>query len=137
MESDEKSSVFVPYWATNNDINDNFDRYYYFGILANKNGIDTKEIGYVHIKTFLRNVPTEREKYLVIRMIDSSENSLILRDDIAQRKIIQESVVIAKESGFDGLVLDFEITALGFDSVMKEINNFVGLFAATSKESNL
>lgn len=130
-----KNSIFVPYWGLQNGVNEEFNRYYYFGIAGNKDGIDTKDPGYKSLNTFVRSV--EGEKYLVVRMVDSSVNSEVLRDGQAQRSIIEDSISIAKEYGFDGIVLDFEIVALSFDSVIKEINEFVGLYASSVKQSDL
>ena len=61
-------------------------------------------------------------------MIDSEFNSKLLDDKKLQEKIVQESIALAKQHGFSGIVLDFEINALAFDSVIKNISSFYVLF---------
>ncbi len=135
----EETYLFVPYWGFEKDIDDiqSFDEIFYFGIVPTIEGIDKKDNGYKKIPQFLSLTKNSSEKFLVIRMIDSKLNSQILENKESQKKIISESLEITKQYGFNGIVLDFEISALAFESVTKKITDFYTLFYSSSHESNL
>ena len=126
----QHKSLFVPYWTlTNKQIDStDYDQLIYFGITPNDNGIDEKELGFVQIAKFQKLTSNGIKKQLVLRMIDSTNNFAILKDQAKQNSIISDSVKIAKDNDFDGLVLDLEISAVPFDSLINQINKFIDLF---------
>lgn len=136
---EKSSALFVPYWSlgTNLIAAPDFDTLLYFGVSATTNGIDTTEVGYKRLAQFHQVSSNYKRRFLVIRMIDSSVNSKVLDSSSSQEKIIADSIKIAKEEGFDGIVLDFEINALAFDSVIKNITKFYTVFAQKTTDANL
>ena len=138
VQQDLKRSIFVPYWTLKNDLDmDGFDEVFYFGITANMQGIDKDDQGYKAIDRFIGKVEINKKKLLVVRLTNSKINSEILDNTKLQQKIINDSIEIAKKNKFDGIVLDFEISSLYFDSVVKNINNFSKYFYESSKIQNL
>lgn len=135
-----QKSIFIPYWALNNnkklEIYD-YQKIIYFGVAASEGGIDKEDPGYKKLKTFSDLSGNSSEKYLTIRMVNSSLNSKVLKNKNLQSKIIKQSIEIAKENFFKGLVLDFEIAALSFESVIKDINDFYKNYYNLSKKENL
>lgn len=132
-------SLFVPYWSfSSKDIDTaDFDSVIYFGVSANTKGIDTTDSGYTKLAQFNELVPTNTEKFLTVRMINSVINSKVLDDKKLQGKIIKESIDIAKKHDFSGIVFDFEINALAFPSVVENITQFYKTFYTQSKKNNL
>lgn len=135
--SNFKQSLFVPYWSIGTENIQGYDELIYFGISANENGIDKKDKGYTNISQFLKITNKVEKKFLTVRMTDSKINSLVLEDKILQSKIIGESINVAKDNLFDGIVLDSELSSLSFESVIKKINSFVDDFYSSSKQNNL
>ncbi len=133
------SSLFVPYWSfINKKINTSgFDTVIYFGISADKNGIDTSDLGYKKISQFNKLIPVNTHTLLTVRMINSEINSKVLEDKEIQEKIIQESIALVQKYHFSGIVFDFEINALAFDSVIKNINIFYTSFSRQVRQNNL
>jgi len=137
--SEEKTSLFVPYWTLNGSFDDwnSYDSLIYFGITPTENGINTSEAGYLGMSDFIESAGEEKQKLLVLRMLNSSTNFIILKDNEKQKKIIAEVISIVKEYGFDGIVLDLELSALPFDSLIKQINSFNRFFYMTTKKEKL
>lgn len=133
----EKKILFVPYWSIGKSEIEGYDELIYFGIAASKNGINKEEEGYKNIYEFLSVAGKTGKKLLAIRMIDSQINSRVLEDKVLQNKIIIDSIAIAKDNLFDGILLDFELSSLSFESVIKKINTFVKDFNDISKKNNL
>jgi spore germination protein len=133
------SALFIPYWSfgTQKLSIDTFDTVLYFGVSANTSGVDTQDIGYKKLEQFMHVAPSQSKKLLVVRMIDSEVNSKVLDDKNVQQKIIQQSISLAKDHNFSGIVLDFEIKALAFDSVIRNITQFNQSFARQTHEQNL
>ncbi len=136
---DISQSLFVPYWAVGSDKIDagDFKNILYFGITPGTNGINKTEAGYTGIDKFVASVPNGHRTELVIRMIDSNTNFAILKDQARQSSIIKDSISIAKENGFSGIVLDLEVSAVPFDSLIKQINEFTNRFYGEAKNKNL
>lgn len=134
----EKKFLFVPYWGqTQERIPDSYgNKLIYFGIVPNKNGIDTNEDGYFGLGRF-KAIAEGRETFLAVRMVDPEMSFPILKDKQAQQKIITQTIDIAKEYGFNGVVLDLEISSLPFASVTDQMNNFVKEFSGAAKAQNL
>lgn len=137
ISKEETTSIFVPYWALGNT-KDTFveDYVYYFGITANKNGIDKSEVGYLSLKNFTTSNITGK-KYLTIRLLNFEINSLLLKDKTFQDKIIDESIESAKKYDFNGIVLDFEMHGLSFDSLINSISSLYNNFYHKIKQNNL
>lgn len=129
--------LFVPYWTVGKEkIKTDYDLIY-FGITTNQEGVDTQELGYKNIPSFLKLSEGNSKKLLAVRMVDSVINSKVLENEEAQKNIATQAATLAKEFGFKGLVLDFEISSLSFDSVIKKITNFYSLFSKAASQSNL
>lgn len=139
VQKKENNFLFVPYWSLfnfNNKIeNEKYDIFIYFGVSANESGIDKNDLGYKSVGKFIKS--TNGKKLLAIRMTDSKLNSFVLEGQNLQKKIIGQSIEITKENSFDGLVLDFEISSLSFESVIKKINSFFEEFYKSAKNNNL
>ena len=135
----ETTSLFVPYWAVGTSKIDtsNFDRIIYFGILPNQSGINKDEAGSLSIKQFLRDVPQSKQKLLALRMTDSQTNFAILKSNESQQTIISQTINLAKQNGFDGIVLDLEISAIPFDTLIQEINSYTHAFYLQAKAAHL
>ena len=139
VEKKEMTSLFVPYWTLGEGImhQQDYDKYLYFGITATQDGVSTNEPGYKNLSTFIDSAGAEAEKLLVLRMLDSKVNFDILKDTSKQEKLINQTINVAKEYGFDGIVLNLELSALPFDSLIKQINSFNSDFFKISKSDGL
>lgn len=139
VQGPEKQSIFVPYWTMQEQTTSKttYDSYIYFGVATAKDGIDTKEQGALRLDSFLALVPEGREKLLAIRMIERDTNFSILKDQKTQRKVIAEAISLAREKNFDGIVLDLEISAIPFESLVQQINSFTTLFYTEAKKNNV
>lgn len=136
-ESLKEEYMFVPYWTIDTDlISAPSDNLIYFGIAADNTGIDTNEVGYKNLSSFVKN-SSNKDTYLTVRMLDSDANLDILEDKVLQRNIISQSIDIAKENGFKGIVLDFEIQGIPFESFVKSITSLNENFAANARRSDL
>lgn len=123
-------SVFIPHWTLQSEQPlTNYAEAYYFGTIANEQGIDKDEIGYSRIKTFLEKTEQVDKQMLVVSMVDKEVNSEVLKDSEAQAQIAKEAVQIATEYGFDGIVLDFEISSISFETVTNRVSALYTTFA--------
>ncbi|MBI2033091.1 MAG: hypothetical protein HYT10_01350 [Candidatus Levybacteria bacterium] len=139
QKGQEKESIFIPYWSVGNSplYVEDFDEQIYFGIAVNEEGIDKTEDGYRKLSQFMQNIPSVGKKLLVVRMINSKLNSRLLEKTELQEKIIQGSIATAKQYHFSGIVLDYELSALSFESVIKGITHFYQRFEKASRRQNL
>lgn len=119
-----EESVFVPYWNMTNlsEIND-YDTAIYFGVSVTEDGINRTDQGFTNISTFTSNT-SHNKKLLTIRMLDTDTNLQILEDAKAQETVISDIVSITKEYGFDGIVLDLELSVIPFTDVTESITLF-------------
>jgi spore germination protein YaaH len=130
--------LFVPYWGIDSHtLPVTYDSLIYFGITVNASGVDTQEVGYKDLSLFLKKTPERTKKILTIRMINNAMNTSVLKDRSLQQKIITDSLQIAKDNGFLGVVLDLEYNALAFDSVVQSITSFSSQFAKDAHAENL
>lgn len=119
--SPKEGYVFVPYWTIDSDIsNTPSDNLIYFGVSVNKDGVNEDDPGYKNISDFVEN-SGNKNTYLTVRMLDSDINLQVLKDSKLQKEIIDESINIAKENGFKGIILDLEIQGIPFESFVKSI----------------
>lgn len=139
IDTPRKTSLFVPYWSSGTDqLNTGeYDSYLYFGIAAAEDGINMDEAGANGLSSFVESVPEGAKTYLVVRMLDKDIVSETLKDTNLQQKVISQSLNIASENGFDGVVLDLEISALPLESLIKQITAFNAQFYLKSKASQL
>lgn len=126
-------SLFLPYWnlpkkntplktpsiASLNKINS--VRPIYFGITANKQGINKHESGYQNLK----KITTNQDSLLTLRLTNQDLTQEMLEDPKLQTKIINETAIIARDYEFSGLLLDLELSSLPTQQLINQINNFV------------
>lgn len=132
------TGIFIPYWGMNEGGSDLsfYDEAIYFGVAATEEGLNKNEDGYHQLPQFTP-LAEGKKTYLAIRMIDSDTNFSILKDQEAQQRIIQESITLALSRGFDGIVLNLELSALPFDSLIDQITAFNTQFYEQVKHNNL
>ncbi|HSX40614.1 MAG TPA: glycosyl hydrolase family 18 protein [Candidatus Saccharimonadales bacterium] len=132
----EEKGLFVPYWTLANLDTNGYTKFYYFGVAADENGVDKSEQGFINLKTFVSQTKGA-QTYLVVRMVNSRVNDKILSNAKSQKTIAQNAASIARQNGFAGVVLDFELSALGFESVTNNVSAFYKTFSDVSKQNNL
>lgn len=140
--SPEKQAIFVPYWtlkaSSASSGQDNYDSYIYFGISPNQDGgIDLQDQGSLSLDSFGTFVPSGKKKLMAVRMIDADTNFAILKDPAKQKKVINQAINMAKENNFDGIVLDLEVSAIPFESLVSQINSFTASFYQETKKNKL
>ena len=117
-------SIFVPYWAGEVSQEDRkYDMYYYFGIRPLADGTIENEAG-------LQNMPMmdkipEKQKKLVIRMLDASITEAILQEKTVQKTFISQIQTIVSKNSFSGIVLDLEVSFTLQASKKEQITQFV------------
>lgn len=133
-----EKSVFVPYWAlaSSEAFDTSYDTYLYFGISPDENGIK-KDIGLARMENFLKSVPDGKGKLLVLRMVDADINTKVLKDSSIQKRIVNQTVKEAKENGFQGVVLDLEMSAIPFNSLIEQITNFNTILSKAVKDEGM
>ena len=77
------------------------------------------------------------KKYLTLRMTNTDDNLKILKDEKIIKKIIAESIEIAQQYDFSGIVLDLELGVLFGDEIIDQINNFSNSFYEEIIKNNL
>ncbi|MBU3978851.1 hypothetical protein KKE68_04080 [Patescibacteria group bacterium] len=124
-------SLFVPYWTLTGDKieTDGFDKIIYFGIKPDEQ--DAK------LEKFNNSLTNDAKKLLALRMTDSQENAAILGDTLKLGEIIDQTIQVAFKNEMIGIVLDLELSAIPFDSTIKQINKFSNTFYTASKKNNL
>jgi len=130
-------TLFVPYWSLK--IGKELPLYQkliYFGIQVTTTGIDKGDEGYGRLQLFAQEAG-DQETLLAIRMIDSKTNFEILKNNSIQDIVIEQSIQEAKAHGFIGLLLNLEISALPFGSLVDQITLFNDKFAAKAREAGL
>lgn len=133
-----KQYIFIPYWSfTQTIVTDSKDSLIYFGIGVNQKGLEIKDRGYTAIPSFIRLTPNASERILAVRMTDKTVNAAILKDPAIQEKIVTGAVDLARQHGFDGVLLDYETSAFAFESTTTNITSFHKLFAGKVRAQNL
>jgi spore germination protein YaaH len=133
----QKRFLFVPYWSFEKTIDsDGFNALIYLGVGVNTHGLETDDKGFENLHTFVKEAGV-KEKILTIRMVDKDINADVIKNVSLQKKIASQASTIALENGFDGVLLDYETSAFGFDSTTKIITSFYQLFAQEVHTSNL
>lgn len=136
-ESVKEQYLFVPYWTIDEDVSSApYETLLYFGVTASENGIATTDEGYRRLSGF-KKVSLGKNTFLVIRMLTPDVNQKILESKPAQKRIIGDAITIAQEHNFSGIVLDFEMQGLPFESLINNITSLNQLFAQSSREKGL
>ena len=143
--ANKEKSLFVPYWSfgsaqdkTNlEDLSPKYDRLIYFGVAANKQGIDRQDNGYQQLESFNKMVKGGQEKFLTLRLLNTADNLKILADSTTQQKIIKDSVELAQRYRFQGVVLDLELSVLPFEDTAKQVNQLVAGFYQQTQDRQL
>ncbi len=134
---DVEESVFVPYWSMSNLAALNtYETAIYFGISVTKDGVNTSDQGYAQLSNFISHTSTN-QKLLTVRMLDTDTNLAILEDAKAKEQVIEDVVSTAKEYGFDGIVLDLELSVIPFTDVTESISLFTKQLSSALEENNL
>ena len=133
-----ETGLFVPYWSLDEDSDSfvDYDTVIYFGVAANEKGLVRSEEGFSGLSQFLSQAEG-KDKYFTIRMINSDTNFSILKSETSQKQIVQESISLAREHGFEGIILNLELSALPFDSLIEQITSFSTLFYDQASANNL
>lgn len=132
-----QKAIFVPYWGVSKTLNTSeYDTAIYFGITPDTSGINKNEDGYKKLSLFT-TYETSKRKLLTIRMLTPEINEKALHDAILQKNIITQSIQIAKENGFDGIVLDFEYSGIAFDPLVQSTTTLSKNFALEMHKNNL
>lgn len=137
-DSNSQKSIFVPYWMIvpgQTLQTEGYDSLIYFGILATEKGIDKNDVGYKRLPVFAE-IAGGKRTILTVRMTDSRVNLAVLKNKKSQEVIIQDTINLAEESGFRGVVLDFELMSVFDDKIPGEINEFVKTFSDEVRENN-
>ncbi|HVA96875.1 MAG TPA: glycosyl hydrolase family 18 protein [Candidatus Acidoferrales bacterium] len=129
------TSLFVPNW-TLDTITGDYDQYIYFGVAPTKTGIDTAGAA-KEINVFLNAVPPEKKTLLTLEMENTDINGTILQNKSLTQKVASQTVALAKENGFSGIVLDLEMGGIPFDSLINEINSFTKELDTQAKAQHL
>lgn len=138
FQTDEKRYEFVPYWTMGrNFVTDSDFGIFYFGVGVDRNGIDRTDPGYTLLPSFVRQTPNSSETILTVRMVDKEVNADVLKNIDVQEKIATEAVALAEKHNFDGILLDYETSAFGFESTTKSISGFYTMFGDKVKSSDL
>lgn len=137
--TDESTAIFVPYWVVTGKklAISEYDTVIYFGITATASGIDRTEEGYTKLATFNNGLPKGTTTLLTLRMLDPDTNFSILEKKDMQKNVIDETIALAEKYEFSGVVLDLELNALPFDSVLKNITSYNTAFAKAAHQQNL
>ncbi|MCX6730588.1 MAG: glycosyl hydrolase family 18 protein [Candidatus Roizmanbacteria bacterium] len=127
-----KKSIFVPYWSSlSKDNGVNYDSYYYFGIAPTKSGEIENEIGLQNM-TIVDKIP-EKQKKLVVRMLDNAINDSLLSEKATQNTFISQTKEILSKNAFSGLVLDIEVPFTLQANKKEQITKFVQLICTSVK----
>jgi spore germination protein len=71
-------------------------------------------------------------------MLDVDINLKILESEALQKDIIKETIEVAKQNSFQGVVLDLEMSSvLLFSDMTNDITHFVEIFSQEAKKNNL
>ncbi len=133
------TSLFVPYWGLpSQQISEpDFDELIYFGVGVNSQGLDTKDPGYTQIGKFDASATHYNQRILTIRMINNKTNFDVLKNKAVQQKVISQSIAMAQEHNFQGILLDLELVSLPFASITSQMNSFVEEFHKEAHNHNL
>lgn len=134
----QQEYLFVPYWSFTKNITTSSEySLIYFGVGVSTNGLNMTDNGYTNMTNFLTLTPNANERVLAIRMVDKTINAEILKNNLLEEKIASQAVDLAKTNKFDGILVDYETSAFGFDSTTKNILSFYKLFSKKTHDSGM
>ncbi len=128
--------IFIPYWniPSPGEIPP-YETLIYFGVTPDENGNLKQDAGSQNIERFIRNTSSENERLITLRMLDSETNISILENKSAQETLISNTLQIVQQFGFDGIVLDLEMSVIPFSSTQEDITSFVTSYASEVKKT--
>jgi spore germination protein YaaH len=136
-QMNKKRYLFVPYWSYGKTIDSQgFDALIYFGVGVDSYGLETNDDGFNNIPSFVKYAGS-KEKILTVRMVDKDINADVIKSKTLQKKIASEAASLAVKDNFDGVLLDYETSAFGFDSTTNAITSFYRLFSQQVHDDNL
>ncbi len=133
-------SIFVPYWSLTTfhppggmaKKDEKYDRYIYFGITANSQGIDERETRSLRLDKFVE-ATEDKTRLVALRLLNDDFNKNLLKNEDLQKKIIDQTVALVNEKNFAGVVLDLELFSLFDADISLQINQFVKRFYTALK----
>lgn len=138
QQTEKREYIFVPYWSfTKNIVTDSENSLIYFGLGVNEEGLELEDDGFDKLEDFVDFTPNATERIMAIRMTDKNVNAQILKNPLMQEKIASTASKLAKEFEFDGVLLDYETSAFGFDTTTNNITSFFTLFGDSAKKDGL
>ncbi len=134
-----RESIFVPYWTVgNSELSvEDYESVIYFGIAPNIEATGLSSQDEERLRSFNTFVPEGKTKILAVRMIGNDLNTAVLDSKKLQEKVIRDSIGAAVTNKFDGIVLDLEMSAIPFDSLVSQISGFVRDFSKSVKAEDL
>jgi spore germination protein YaaH len=130
-------SLFVPYWGLGDgEFGDEFDHLIYFGVTPGTSGVNETDVGYKGLERFTQ-AAGRKDAYLTLRMLDSKQNFAILENTALQNALISDTIATARAHDFEGIVLDLEVSALPFDSLIQQISSFNKQFYQAARKEKL
>ena len=88
-----EQSIFIPYWnipKLSLDLEE-YNELIYFGIAPDENGELIQDTGFTNIATFIQNTPSDTNRLLTIRMLDTDNNLTLLDSKSKQQRVIDEA----------------------------------------------
>jgi len=82
-------------------------------------------------------MPEGKQTLLTLQMENTDINSAILKDKNLQQKVIAQTISLAQQNGFSGVVLDLEMGGIPFDALVDEINSFTKALDTAAKAGHL
>lgn len=134
-----KKSIFIPYWSVpgKEEVLVAYDELLYFGIEVSPQGVMQSETGYKNLSAFSDLTLPSATKLLVVRMTNTDTNNQILHNKKSWEIIANDVVRLASEKGFQGVVLDLEMSGITLIDVSEDINGFVQNMSTTVKAHKL
>lgn len=130
-------TLFVPYWSINSSFEEpSYNTLIYFGVSVGEHGLTTTDDGYYKLATFSRFTSTQK-KILAVRMVDNTTNFSVLKNEKAKMAVIHQSIDLAKKYHFQGILLNIEVSALPFASLVDQITLFNTQFATAVHKAGL
>ncbi len=131
------SMVFIPYWNIPSDRSIDYDTLIYFGVAPDAEGSLQSDTGMANIDRFIENTSSSKNRYLTVRMLNTETNIEILENPKTQQKLIQAVADIAQEYGFDGIVLDLEMSVIPFSDTQEDISGFAEKLSVELRQAEL
>ena len=133
------SSIFIPYWniPSSSENLSKYDTLIYFGVAPDSSGTMIADAGLKNIESFIANTSSRQQRLLTIRMLDDDVSLALLEDVSRQTSVIRQTVDIANEYGFDGIVLDLELGVIPFEDSKDKITSFVKIFSEAVQDEDL